>query len=173
MRVAIILVLISFFVCPASWAEDTRVLTDAERARVKAQMDGLSKSKLEQGEIARKNIKEQALNQGKAVDERLQQEKERIDRTAENLSGRYGLGRTTAVGAVRKRELELRAAGAKAKVAKDAWAEAAKRQAVAKKSADDVKTTVDGLRSQVNKGGKYGLKPHQSNLYVRSYGKGK
>jgi|AGTN01.1.fsa_nt_gi hypothetical protein len=171
MRIAISLVLISLLISPASWAGETRVLTDAERARVQSQVDELSKNKLEQGETARKNIKDQALRQGKAIDQKLQQEKDRIDATAENLSGRYGVGLTSQVGNAKKRELDALAAAAKAKVAKDAQADTAKRQATAKKSADDVKTTVDGLKSQVSKGGKYGLKPHGSNLYVRSYGK--
>lgn len=172
MRVIISLVLASFLMCPSCLADEKKVLTDAERARVQSQIDQLSKSKLEQGDAATKNIKEQALRQGSAIDQRLQQEKDRVDATAENLSG-YGVGRVNAVGALKKRELEVRAAAAKAKIARDARADAVKRQESAKKSAEDVKTTVDGLKSQVSKDGKYGLKPHESNLFVRTYGKDK
>lgn len=173
---AINIILIPLLLCPPSWANekgDSRVLTDAERARVKSQIEELSKNKLQEGDVARKNIKEDALRKGEAIDQRLKQDKERVDAAADNYSSRFGPGVVNQAGNVKKRELEQKAAADKAAIAGEAAANAAKRQAAAKKSAEDVKSTVEGLKSQVSKDGKYGLKPQGSNLYVRNYGQDK
>jgi len=176
MRIAITFTLMILLCCQSSRADEKArepVLSDSERSRVQAQIDELAKNKLKQGEVARKNIKEQALHQGKLIDQRLQQDKHRIDTAVEDLSGRYGSDVVNQIGNAKKRELEARANAQKSKVAADARADAARRQSSAKKSAEGVGQTVDGLKSQVSKKGKYGLKPHASNLYVRTYGKDK
>ncbi len=146
-------------------------LTDAEKARIKDQIKGLKDSKLKDAENANKNLKEQALRQGKAIDDSVKQQSDQIDKAVENVTPRFGVERTNALGNMKKKELLDKANAEKEKVATGARKKAATTTGAAKKAANGVDESIDGLKSQVTKPGQYGLKPKGSNMYVRNYSK--
>lgn len=145
-------------------------LTEKEKARIREQVKSLKDSKVKDAESANKSVKQAALKQGEIVDQKVNQASQQIDKAVENFSPRFGVERTQALGDQRKQELKNLGNSEKEKIAKAARQRGATNASAAKKTADGVDATIDGLKSQVSKDGKYGLKPKGSSLYVRNYG---
>jgi hypothetical protein len=166
MRIAIkfgLLLLLSAAPCTA---QDQKVsgLSDAERAKIKAQVEGLKQTKIKQSDDATNALRNKALKEGQEIDKTLNQHQQRIDKTVEHLPWLVGEGQD------RKNAYKNEADRLKQKTAADAKKRAAAHAAAASKSAQNVQDSIEGLKSQVGADGKYGLKPKGSNLYVRQYG---
>jgi hypothetical protein len=159
---------------PSAFAGDSKAskaLTDAEKARIRAQVESLQKSKIDQAQKAQQDIKNNAIKKGQAVDSKLNQAKEQIDRDADGLSWVYGKNAASLAAKGKKQELKELADSEKAKIAAEAQRKAAAKAVAAKKQVESINDTVEGLKSQVGKDGKFGLQPKGSNLNVRNYGK--
>lgn len=155
----------------AAFAEGNSDVTPEQKARIKAQMESLQKSKANAAASDNKAVKEQALRQGAAINKKAEQAKDRVNNAVDSMSWYYGHGASSAVGAAKKQQIDAEAAAQKAKIAAEAKARAAARNAAAAKSAQNIRDSVDGLKSQVSKNGQYGLKVEGTNLHVRNYGK--
>jgi hypothetical protein len=162
--------LLSTTVC-AAMADDKPVLSPAEKARLKAQVEALQKSKSDAAATANKAIKDAALGQGATIDEKTKKLKDRVDKDAESYSWYYGKDAATAAGATKKQHLQQEAQTEKDRIAAEARRRAAAQNAGAQKSIKNINDSVDGLKSQVAKKGQYGLQPQGSSLTVRNYGK--
>lgn len=157
--------------CPSQAEDKTApVLNPTERARLKRQIDSLAASKVQAAKSSNTNVKNQAIRDGKAIDQTVKQQKERVDKAADSLSWYYGRDLATAAGAAKKRQLEEAALAQKQKIAAEAKRRADLQNAAAQKSIQNIEESVTGLKSQVAKKGQYGLQPKGSNLNVRNYG---
>ncbi len=148
-----------------------QALTDAERAKLKAQVEAAQKTKMQEAERAKADIKRTAIKQGQAVDQQAKQAGDKIDHDVNGLSWVYGSKAASLAGQAKKQQISAEAAAEKQRIAKEALKRAAEKDAQAKKGADSIVETVQGLKSQVGKDGKFGLQPKGSSLNVRNYGK--
>jgi hypothetical protein len=180
MRIAIMLVIaVTCSFAPASAGEqaankttaktaaktNVKPLTESEKSRIKHQVDALQQSKIQTAEQANKGIKDAAVKQGQSIDQRVKQVQDQNNNTAKGMPWLSGAA------AQRNAALSAQAEAEKQKVAVEAKKRAAAQTAAAKKSVENINQSVDGLKSQVSKDGKFGLKPQGSNLNVRNYGK--
>lgn len=162
------------FACGNAFAEekaDKKILTETERARINSQVEALKKSKMDEAANVNQNTKTDALRQGKAVDEKLKQQHQAVDDLTTNNTWLYGKELMHNAGQAKKQELDAQAQAEKDKIAKQAREKAEQQLNAAKKSAQSINQTVEGLKSQVSKDGKFGLQPKESNLHIRTYGK--
>jgi hypothetical protein len=166
----LILVIAGIYLSPALAHAQSQQLSDKERARIKEQVDALKNSKLKEAAAANQQVKQDALRKGVAIDQKINQQSEQIDRAAENIGPRFGTDFAKSLGDVRKQELQAKAKAEKEKIANEARKTGATNAGAAKKTVDDIDKSVEGLKSQVSKSGKFGLKPKGSNVYVRNYG---
>lgn len=155
----------------AQGTDSGKTLNEAERARVKSQVDALQRAKLQGAEQSGKAVKEAATRQAQAVDKQHEQARHYVDKTAEQWSYVVGPQAAKSAAEARQRSLAQEAQSQKDKINRAANEKAATQKAAAQKYANNVNQSVEGLKSQVSKGGKYGLQPKGSNLYVRQYGK--
>ena len=156
----------------AEGKETVNAPTDAERARVKAQVESLQKRKLQEAAAASQSVKNDALRKGKVVDENSAAvTRAKVDRAADSMSWYYGHDAAHVAGSAKKQELTHQAEAEKQKIAEEAKKRAALHAASSQKSADNINESVEGLKSQVSKDGKFGLQPTGTNLHVRNYGK--
>jgi hypothetical protein len=146
-------------------------LTDTERAKVKGQMQALQSSKLQDAARSGAAIKDSALRQGDVINQDLSKKQQYIDQKREEWSYVIGPNGAKAVADSKKNAVAASAQEQKEKIAKTALEKAAKQQAAAKKSVENIQQSVEGLKSQVAKDGKFGLKPTGDSLHVRQYGK--
>ncbi len=154
---------------PALAEDSSSQLSDKEKERIKAQAQALKKSKLSESESFKKNIKQDALRQAEAIDQKVNQQSKFVDKAVENFSPRLGPEYANTLGTAKKQQLLDKANIEKEKIATEARKKAATKASIAKKNADNIDKSVEGLKSQVNKSGKFGLKPKGSSLYVRNY----
>lgn len=174
MPILLSLVLTLSLFCLNAFASDNgtnRQLSEAERARVKAQLESLQKSKIQAAERANKITKDAALRDGQAIDQKLKQQQQNVDKNVEGYSWLYGSEAARHAGQHKKQQLEAQAKDEQDKVKAAALKKAAAATAAAKKSSENLQQSVEGLKSQVGTKGQYGLKPKGSSLYVRQYGK--
>ncbi len=174
MPILLSLVLTLSLSCLSALASDNGTnnqLSEAERARVKAQLESLQKSKIQAAESANKVTKDSALRDAHAIDQKLKQQKQSVDKDVEGYSWLYGSDAARLAGQGKKQQLEAQAKAEHDKVKAAALKKAAASAAAAKKSTENLQQSVEGLKSQVGTKGQYGLKPKGSSLYVRQYGK--
>ncbi len=145
-------------------------LTEAEKARIKQQVESLKQSKIKEAESANKAVKEQALRDGAVVDQKADQYNKQVDKAVENFSPRFGTGYTVGAGDAKKEEIKEKAKAEKDRIAKEARKKGAAQMDAAKKATSAIDEEVEGLKSQVSKSDKFGLKPKGSGIYVRNYG---
>jgi hypothetical protein len=145
-------------------------VTDTDQARVKRQVESLQNSKIQAGQQANKLTTDAAKRKQAEIDKQHESDRAYVRKKTEEWGYVIGPDAAKHVGAARERELAAQAAAEKQKIAKHAEEKAARQQAAARKQAEGVKASVEGLKSQVSKDGKYGLKQKNSNLYVRHYG---
>jgi hypothetical protein len=143
---------------------NANALSDAERAKIKAQVEALKQTKNKQAQDASNALRGKALKEGQQIDQTLNQHQQRIDNTVKHLPWLSGEGQE------RKDAYKAEAERLKQKTAADAKKRAASQAAAAAKSAQNVQDSIEGLKSQVGAKGNYGLQPKGSSLYVRQYG---
>lgn len=168
-RTLIIIVLLSAIFTAPAVAQAPNQLTEKEKARIQDQVQALKNSKLKQGEIINKNTKNDAIRQGQNIDQKVDQANKNIDSAVDNYSSRFGNDFAKTVGNAKKAEIKQMGAAEKEKLANEARAKSARQAESAKKAAESIDESVDGLKSQVSKSGKFGLTPKGSNPYVRNY----
>lgn len=151
-------------------AQEQSQLSEKEKARIRAQVQALKESKLKQGEILNTNTRNDALRQGQNIDQKVEQANKTIDNAVENFSPRWGSDVAGSLGNAKKAQIKEMAAAQKAQIAAEARKKGAVQAEAAKKSADSIDQSVEGLKSQVSKSGKFGLQPKGSSPYIRNYG---
>ncbi|HEY9791351.1 MAG TPA: hypothetical protein V6D22_13190 [Candidatus Obscuribacterales bacterium] len=155
----------------ASAADSDSKMTDAEKARTKAQIDSLKKQKLQAGQKQAQQTADTAKRDVDEVERRRQNLHAEIDQKRKMYDWKVGTERSKAAAAVHKKEVDEAANAEKAKIIEHARKKASAQHAAAKKNADNINESAEGLKSQVSKDGKFGLQPKGSSLHVRNYGK--
>lgn len=174
MRQVISLVFACSLCCSAGIAKESeasKVLTEAEKAKIRAQVEDLKKNKMDDADRANKAVKSDAVRQGQEIDKDVAVKHKQIENLAKNMTWMYGPDAMRHAAEVRKHQVNQQAQAAKDKIKADAQKKAAGQRAAAQRSADSVEQSVEGLKSQVGKDGQFGLQPKGSNLHVRNYGK--
>ena len=148
----------------------SKVLSEAEKAKIKAQVEALQKANLKAGEASEKAINQRAAQQTQAIGQEHAAKNAQIDKKVQEWSWVVGPDAAKVGGDARKKAITEQMRAEQAKVLRDAQDAAAGKQTAAKQKAAGVTQTVKGLKSQVSADGKYGLQPKGSSLYVRQYG---
>jgi hypothetical protein len=146
-------------------------VTEAQRAKVRAQVQSLQMQKMQTVDGANSAVRNDALRQGKAIDDRVRRQQAEIDAAAENYATRFGPEGARRGAEVLKNRVTTQGQSEKVNIANEARRKAAMQRAAANKTSQGVQQSVDGLKSQLSGPGEYGLKPKGSNLYIRNYGK--
>ncbi len=157
-------------VSSAALAQESGKLTEQEKAKIREQVQALKNSKLTEAEVQNKNTKDDAVRQGKSIDQKLENAEKIIDKAVDNYSPRYGTGYAKSAGDAKKQELKEMAEAKKQQIANEAKKKGAAQMASAKKTANDIDQSLEGLKSQVSKDGKFGVTPKGSSIYIRNYG---
>jgi hypothetical protein len=169
-EITVLILMLAINLSPALAQAQSQQLSDKDRARIKAQVDALKANKLKEAASANRGLKQDALRQGEAIDQTVNQQSEQIDRAAENIAPRFGPEFANSLGALKKQELQAKARAEKERIAREARSKGATNVGAARKTVGNIDDTVEGLKSQVSKSGEYGLKPKGSSIYVRNYG---
>lgn len=147
---------------------------EATKARVKAQIEALAKTKRDAAASANKQDDKQVSRDKAGVDAKADAAKAKVDRASASFGWIYGPEASGAKGKEIKQQVDGVADAQKAKLAADAARRAATRNAAADKAVQSLVDSAKGLKSQIpTKKGEYGLQPAGSNLNVRNYGTSK
>jgi hypothetical protein len=146
-------------------------LTSAEKARIEQQAKSLERSHIRAGQQAAKSTASEAQKKMQAVDKQHQADRDYVRKKTDEWSYVIGPDAAKQAGAASEKALDEQSAAEKNKIAKQAARKEEMQKAVAAKRAAGVNASVEGLKSQVSKDGKFGLQPKGSNLHVRQYGK--
>jgi hypothetical protein len=166
-----VMVALALGIVRAEAADGTNAMTEADKAKVRAQVESLKKEKLQAGERSSKATADAAKRQLQDVDQRHKESQEYINRKEKEWGWVVGPDAAKHAASAQSKALSERTEAEKAKIAGEGQKKAAAQQAAAKKNADNINQSVEGLKSQVSKDGKFGLQPEGSSLHVRNYGK--